>query len=100
MIITVSFSFEAESLEEGEAIVGTWKVSPGATLNGIQGTTIQVLTGQPVQIGTTGNVGTAIAVRKADANNLAPRSPAPVSGVPPAVPFTQPVPPPQPKEIE
>jgi hypothetical protein len=88
MIITASFSFEAESLEEGEKIVSTWVVTPGVSLNGVQGTTVTHLA-VPVQVGPTGSVGTALAVRKSRFVS-APQPPAPVNGVPPAVPFVQP----------
>jgi hypothetical protein len=92
MMITASFSFEAETLEEGEAIVGTWTVTPGAQFNGIHA---HVLLGpaSPTRVGPTGNVGTALATAKT--RHLAP--PAPVAGVPAAVPFVQPKQP-KPKE--
>jgi hypothetical protein len=91
VIITASFSFESESLEEGEKIVSTWIVTPGVMLNGVQGMHVTHL-GAPIQVGPTGSVGTALATRKARSTG-APQPPEPVNGVPPAVPFVQPSPP-------
>jgi hypothetical protein len=88
ILITASFSFEAESLEEGEAIVGTWTVTPGANLNGVSAM-LSRTPGIPMPIGPTGNVGTALATAHARRTGTPP-PPAPVRGVPPAVPFVQP----------
>ena len=89
MIITASFSFEAESLAEGEAIVGTWTVTPGVMLNGVQATIVTQRSAGPTEIGSTGNVGIALGARKARAIGSPPLPP-PVPGVPLAVPFVQP----------
>lgn len=88
VMISASFSFEAESLEEGEAIVGTWVVTPGTRLNGVQAS-LSRTPGGAVEVGSTGNVGTALAVAKSYRTGPPP-PPAPVRGVPPAVPFVQP----------
>lgn len=40
MIVSVSFTFECESMEEAQDIVATWEVTPGVTMLGMQGTTV------------------------------------------------------------
>ena len=88
MLINVSFTFEAETIDEAQAIVATWTVTPGAQLVGLSGTVQGVQ--RPVVVAMGGTVGSA--VRAAQRSFVDDMPPAPVTprGVPPAVPFVQP----------
>ena len=89
MLINVSFTFEAETMEEAQAIVATWTVPPGAQLVGLSGTVQGVQ--RPVTVAMGGTVGGAL-LRAAQRSFVDDMPPAPVTprGVAPAVPFVQP----------
>jgi hypothetical protein len=55
----VHFSFDADTLEEAEAILGTWKVTPGVTLMSLSGS-VQSMTNGPQPIPYGGSVGAAL----------------------------------------
>jgi hypothetical protein len=56
---TATFQFDAKDQEEAEAILGSWTVTPGARLLSLAGVITQVWT--PVEVGSSGSVGTALA---------------------------------------
>lgn len=58
MVINVNFTFDADSIEEAEAIVATWTVTPNARLTGLAGMVQAVQNPSPVTMG--GAVGGAL----------------------------------------
>ena len=60
MDISVSFTFQADTIEEAKEVVATWKVSPGVTLLGLQGTVPG--NARPVEIAMGGTIGGALLV--------------------------------------
>lgn len=69
MLISVSFTFEAESIEEAQAIVASWTVTPGVRLTGLSGTTPGVQ--RPVEVTMGGTIGSAMqAARRSFADDM------------------------------
>lgn len=90
MLINVSFTFEAETIEEAQEIVATWTVTPGAQLLGLSGTVQGVQ--RPVRVAMGGTIGSAMrAAQRAFIDDM-PSAPVTPRGVEPAVPFVQPSP--------
>ena len=74
MHISVSFTFDAESMEEAQETVASWVVTPGVTLLGMQGTEQGM--SHPVTMPMGGTIGGALL-------ETAQRSPAPTPPLPP-----------------
>ena len=79
MQISVAFGFEAESMEEAQEIVATWKVSPGVVIFGMSGTVHGIA--QPVEVTTGGTIGGTLLVKgqRSPAEDFPPMPP---SGIP------------------
>ena len=60
MEVSVSFTFEAESMEEAQRLVSTWTVHPGVKLFGMQGTEQGIK--YPVEMPMGGTIGGALLV--------------------------------------
>lgn len=88
MLINVSFTFEAETIEEAQDIVATWTVTPGAELLGLSGTVQGVR--RPVKVAMGGTVGSAMRAAQRPFADDPPPTPVTPRGVEPAVPFVQP----------
>lgn len=74
MLVSVSFTFEAESMADAQEIVASWQVTPGVRLLGLQGTESGLA--QPVEITMGGTIGVgALKVKP-------PQSPPPVTPSP------------------
>lgn len=58
MMISVSFAFEADSIDEAKELVAKWTVTPGVTLTGLQGTEPGLV--QPSTVLYGGSVGGAV----------------------------------------
>lgn len=78
MLISVTFTFEAESIEEAQDTVSTWAVTPGVQMLGLTGTVQGVQ--RPVNVRMGGSIGSSMraAQRSFDEDMLStPVRPAP-----------------------
>lgn len=76
MHVSVSFAFEAESMDDAREIVATWKVTPGVTLLGLAG--VEQGLEQAVEITTGGTIGGHLLVtaQRSLADDMPPPIPA------------------------
>ena len=85
MHISVSFTFDAESMEEAQETVAAWVVTPGVTLLGMQGTEQGTL--HPVTMTMGGTIGGALL--ETAQRPPAPTPPPPPLGPPPGAPANE-----------